>query len=790
MSGRMLGHYEVLEKLGEGGMGVVYRAFDTQLRREVAIKVLPERSQRDQQRLLRFEREALLLASLNHPNIVSIYSVERNDDGPFIVMEVIDGKPLSKVIPQDGMEVKRFLKLAVQLADAVGAAHAHGVQHRDLKPSNIMITTDDKLKITDFGLARFLDPVPDPRMSSGHTPTLFGTRDGVVLGTAAYMSPEQAEGKPTDPRSDIFSIGIVMYEMITGKLPFEGDSQAAVISSILRDTPAPVAQVRPAAPRHLSRIIDQCLEKEADLRFQVAHDLRNSLVKLEEEVKSGRVYAEPRRRPRVLRTSSRNLLIVAACFVLLAVLFLAYQWWGGAWNEELSVAVLPLKNLSPSPGDDYIGDGVTEDIISQLSMFPDFTVISSTSVMRYKGSTEPPAKIGRELGVTHLLEGSFRREGDQLRIVTRLVEAASEHAVWAASFDRHIQGLFALQSEVSMNIVSALTGELSESEKSLMDKPEPSWEAHDLYLRGRHFLGQRTEQGMRAALDRFQRATELAPDYALAWAAIAETFSLLGTFGLEPTLEAHERAYEAAQRALVINADSAEANYALGVAAFNRWEWPTAERSLIRALELNPNLAGAHHYYAYYLVTRGRSEEAIEHILTARRLDPASPTTQLAVGAVYYLSRRYSEAIEHIETSIEMYPESARAHAALAGVCAFTGRRERAREELAEALRLGPRSPEIAATEVTVLALTGQELQANVLLREMENGRDTRPMSPGDAASGYAILGDRRKAIEWLEVAYQERDPVLAYIAADPGFDALRTDPDFINLLGRVGLGS
>jgi len=483
MIGKSLGHYDILEKIGAGGMGAVYRAHDRKLNRDVALKVLPAELAEDPDRRKRFQREAQTVASLKHPNIVTIFSVEEIDDVAFITMELVEGSPLSSIIPAEGLPLDRFFDLASPLADAVAGAQAKGITHRDLKPTNIMVDQAGRVEVLDFGLAKLVKPEPTLN-GTVLLPQDTETQEGHILGTAAYMSPEQAEGKPIDHRSDIFSLGIIFYEMATGRRPFQGDTNMSTLSSILRDSPPSITELKHALPRHLGRIIKRCLAKDRERRYQTASDVCHELEALKEELDSGEMEAVS---PPVAPATS----------------------------SQKSLVVTYFENLGGSEEDEYFRDGITEDIIVELSKIKGLHVFPRSAVLAYRDKPATVPQVSKDLGATHVLGGTFRRAGNRLRITAQLVEASTGHSTWAERFDRQMEDVFAIQDEIAKSIAHTMEVVLTEKELEAIEKaPTANVQAYDYYLRARQFFYQFRRKGVDAARKLFARAYELDPEYA------------------------------------------------------------------------------------------------------------------------------------------------------------------------------------------------------------------------------------------------------------------------------------
>jgi serine/threonine protein kinase len=598
MIGQTLGHYEILDRLGAGGMGEVYRAEDTRLQRQVALKILPPEMAKSQERLVRFQREAQTLAALDHPNIVHIYSVERGEDVHFLTMQLIQGKRLSDLTPEEGMPLEQILEIAIPLADALRAAHEKGITHRDLKPENVMIDLEGRVKILDFGLAKLRLPDPGPEASQLRTEAM--TQEGMVLGTVPYMSPEQVQGEPVDHRTDIFSLGIVLYEMASGLRPFRGANSASLMSSILRDQPAPVSDVKAGLPEELGRILSRCLEKNPERRFQSARSLRDELKELELQTASGQLASERVEVPSA--STARDLpkprwlaLALAALFVAVLV---GLQWWrSGPPSPEpetpqiTSLAVLPLRNLSGDAEQDYFADGMTEALILDLSKIGALKVISRTSIMRFKETDRSVAVIARELGVDAVVEGSVLREGSRVGITAQLIEASSDRTLWAERYQRDLTSILSLQAEVARAIAGEIRVSLTPQEESLLAATRTvDPEAHEAYLKGRFYRDRFTPQDLETALQYFERALEIDPSYALAHHGVGSVWGYRTVLGVATPREAWPKSAEALERTLALDDSVAEAHLSLAnLKVWYEWDWEGGELAFLRAIELNPN---------------------------------------------------------------------------------------------------------------------------------------------------------------------------------------------------------
>ena len=779
MIGKTISHYKILDKLGEGGMGVVYMAEDTKLERKVALKFLPTQYTSDLEIVERFKREAKAAASLNHPNIITVHEVGEHEGQTFIAMEYVKGESLRDRIKQQ-LAPNESIELISQVCDGLSKAHKADIVHRDIKPENIMIDEDGRVRILDFGLAKLKN-------------VSKLTQTATTLGTLNYISPEQLQGLEVDARSDIWSVGVVLYEMITGQLPFRAEYEAAISYSILNEEPEPLARYKTGVSDELQRIVDKALRKDVNTRYQSAAGVLADLKSLQRVTPAGTRVGAIKTNGRV--SLWRNQAVwyggVAGIFVLaLIALFRFLPLESGSLNNK-SIAVLPFVNLSPDPENEYFSDGITEDIITQLSKIGKFKVISRTSVMRYKRREQNLRKIGKELDVATILEGSVRHAGGKVRIVAQLIDVENDTHLWADSYDGDTKDIFAIQSEVAIKIAAALKAKLSPAEKARIEKkPTENFEAYNLYLKGRYFRNKRTEDGMKSAIMFFEQAIEKDPSYALAYAGLADTYLLLFIWDFRPSKEVISVAKEAAHKALEIDGSLAEAHTSLAAIMYwGEWDWSRAEIAFQRAIQLNPSYATTHHWYAIYLLDMGRSAEAIAEILRARKLDPLSLIINTEVGLIYYYTRQYDEAIEQIQKALEMDPNFLPAHKWLSRIYDKIGWNREAVARHTQALML---AGEISEDEADELELSyessgkrGVKLYwLDKLLREPEYSCHHSIR----IAEIHADLGQNDEAFHWLNKAYEKRDSELTALKVEPKWDSLRSDLRFTELLRKVGL--
>jgi TolB-like protein/Tfp pilus assembly protein PilF len=783
----LLGHYEILEKIGEGGMGVVYRAHDERLDRDVALKVLRPGLLADDAARKRFRKEALALAKLNHPNIESVYDFDTQDATDFLVMEYIPGQTLSEKLSAGSLPEKEIAQLGVQMAEGLAAAHARGLVHRDLKPANLRMTPDGQLKILDFGLAKLVRPSSD----SALTQSLSETRG--AAGTLPYMAPEQLQGGEVDARTDIFAAGTVLYEMATGRMPFQEKLSTALADAIVHRPTPPPGRLRPELSRRLEETILKCLEKERESRYQSARELLVDLRRLSAPA----AEISPRREARGRAWSWRRTALAAgsAVVVLLAVLYAlnvggVREWVAGRGGAARinSLAVLPLENLSRDPEQDYFVDGMTEALIADLSKISALRVISRTSVMQYKEKRKSLPEIARELKVDAVVEGSVLRVGDRVRITAQLVRAVPEQHLWANSYDRDLRDILALHSDVARAIANEVQAKLTPQEQTRQAVPRSvNPEAYVAYLKGRYYWHKRTEEGMRKAVEHFERAIDLDPGYAMAYAGLADSYNLFSLYAGVAPKEAFPRGKAAAVKALEMDGTLAEAHTSLAWAmlAYD-WDWSGAEEEFRRAMELNPSYEVGHLWYGLQLIWCGKSDQGLAEVKRAQELAPVSVEIDGLAGVSFYLARQYDGAIEQLKKAQDLDRDYAGAHVVLG--LTYVQRRMY-REAIAELERgvesSGQRSIPLGRLGYGY-AMAGQRRQALAVLGRLKEQSKRKYVPASDFAIVYVGLGEKAQAFSWLQKAYEERATELVFLKADPRFDPLRSDPRFQDLIRRM----
>ncbi len=744
MIGQIVSHYKILDKLGEGGMGEVYLAEDMSLGRKVAVKFLSSDKASDAESRQRFVHEARAQAMLSHPNIATFHEVGEKNGQVFIVMEYIEGQPLSRLAQNDRLTMPEILNLVIQVGEGLQAAHEKGITHRDIKPENVLVTTKHHAKITDFGLAKWKG-----------ASTL--TRTGVRMGTAYYMSPEQVEGEKIDHRTDIFSLGTILYELVCARRPFEGDTDAAIFYDLVHTHPHPVARYNREVPEKLEQSIFKCLAKKPEERYQHMDELLVDLRAVKKNLEAGLSATEG------LKSASAP-----------------------------SIAVLPFTNMSSEAENEYFSDGLTEEIIAQLAKIHALKVISRTSIMRYKQTAKPLKLIATELGVRHILEGSVRKQGSHLRITAQLVDALEDAHLWAETYRGTVEDVFDIQEKVAGQIAEAMKLKLSSQEqKNLEKRHTENPAAYELYLKGRFWWNKRTEEGMKKGMVFFNHAIEKDPKYALAYVGLADAHILLGVYGYLPFREVMPKAEKAALRALELDATLSEAYASLAhFKMLYDWDWAGGEQLFQRSIELNPNYAAAHLWYSLTLSALGKLEEALVEIKRGRELDPLSLIINTDVGMIHYMARRYDQAFEETRKTLEIDPNFFVAHLGLGRTYLQVGNFEEAIAELRKALKVSSESTLVLATLGYAYARVGKRGEALDVLKRLEEVSKERYVSPYTRAILYTGLGETEQAFEWLDKAFKERClwAVHTPLAVDPIFDPLRSDPRFSALLKKVGL--
>ena len=753
-AGARLGPYEVVAPIGAGGMGEVYRARDTRLGRTVAIKVLAQPLCADEERRARFEREARTISTISHPHVCALYDVGRQQDTDYLVMEYIEGETLAERLERGPLRTSDALELVHQIADGLAEAHAHGIVHRDLKPANVMVTRAGHAKILDFGLARRGDqPQAGHVAKDSQLATLSQglSREGTIVGTLAYMSPEQARGEEVDSRSDVFSFGVTFYQLLTGQPPFRGESATATIAKILESEPEPpLSSARPDLPAAVARVVRRCLQKKPEARYNDTRDLVAELKDVREELRSGE--GDPT---------------------------ISFP------KPEKSIVVLPFENMSSDNENEYFSAGLTEEITADLSKLHDLLVISRSSAMTFKGTNKRVQEIAKEVGVRYVLEGSVRKAGNSLRITAQLIDAANDAHLWAEKYSGTVDDVFDIQERVSRSIVDALRLELTPQERArLVQKAPADPAAHEQYLRGRYHLNRVTPSELTKAIEYFEHATRKDPVYALAYAGLANAYNYLGWLG-GVAGEVFPQAKRAAVRALEIDETLAEAHAVLGYAAtFYDWDWATAERELDRAIALNPNYAEGYLHHSWYLGSQERHEEARAAIVRASELDPLSLVIRANMANYYHWKRDYDGALAQTRRALELSPK-------LPLALLFSGMAYCGKEQYDDAARDFAQLVELAGPGFKgylgySCAKAGREDSALAILDELTVLSRTEPVPSFQLALVRLGLGRFEEALTWLEKAFEERAGWFPYIRQESFFDPLRGHPRFQDLVRRL----
>ena len=805
--GTRLGHYEIRSALGAGGQGEVYKAVDTTLDRPVVIKVLsPEQTVRPAS-LARFEREARLASSLDHPNICTIHGLHESDGVRFIAMQYVEGRNVRELVAGRPLELRSALSIVIQVADALAAAHARGIIHRDIKAGNVMVMESGKVKVLDFGLAKLLEGAAEDT----HDPNL--TELGVPYGTATYAAPEQARGQKVDHRADIFSTGVLLYEALTGTWPFKGGSVVEVRYAVIYDTPKPVAEVRgedsPVIAR-LQEILDRVLAKEPDARYQRVEELRDDLRAVLRDIDphasqdihfTGSVSSIPPRHRAgaggalANRPAARVAAFVGVGVLLAALAFGAYKLFGGGGASSddptiNSLAVLPFTNVGDDPGAEYLSDGMTESLINSLSQLPSVKVRSRNTVFQYKGRPADPQKVGKELDVRAVLTGRVEHRGEDLLVNVELIDTKDDSHIWGERYARKLSDLVRLQEELSRDITEKLRLRLTgEQERQLVKNYATNSEAYQLHLQGRYYWNKRTAEGLQKGIEYFTKAIEKDPAYAPAFSGLADCYWLLNVYNVGPATDSNLKAREAAARALALDDQLAEAHASLASISYRYdWNWKEAEEHFKRAVELNPDYATAHQWYSAMLAATGRFDESNSEAQLAHKLEPFSLTINSDLGRHLYYAGRYDEALAAHRKSLEMDRNFARAHAEIGYVLVQLKRHPEAVAEFQQSLGLDKDSISALAGLGHAHATSGQTPQAREVLAQLKELSARRYVSPYYLAVVHAGLGEKEQALEHLEKASQERFNWLAFLKVEPQFAALRSEPRFAALVQRIGL--
>ena len=783
--GRTIGHYKISKRIGTGGMGEVYLATDITAGRQAALKLLPMRFTDDAERLRRFQQEAHALVGLNHPNILTVYEIGEDHSTHYIASELIEGETLRQRLARGRIEVGEAIDVAIQVANALVAAHETGIVHRDIKPENIMLRPDGYVKVLDFGIAKLAEQEVPVTMPKDEALLLVETNLGSILGTVRYMSPEQTCGAHVDKRTDIWSLGVVLYEMVTGHAPFTGDTPGEVMSAILEKEPPPLTSYIAHPPAELQQINSKTLRKDREERYHNAHELLQALKDLRHRLEVEADLARSIAAPSWLRWTRSPTALALVVLVAALALALPFYWHRSLTTSsppEKSIAVLPFLDLSEAKDQEYFCDGMSEEILETLAKVEGLRVVSRTSSFSFKGKSVNAREVGEKLDVANVLEGSLRREGNRVRVTAELINTRTGFHLWTETYDRQLEDVFALQDEITRSIVDALKIKLA---VSLPAHEQRNIEVYDLYLQGLYFSNKSSEEDLRRALSFFQRAVEKDPTFARAWTGIAKVWYFLADVYVKP-LDAYPASKEAALKAIALDEKDAEAHCYLSEAKrVLDWDLAGAEAELNHALELDSNSAPAHFFSALLLLFRGELKEGLRLVLEAEKLDPVSPIISYVATAAYLANDQIDEAISEGQRTLQLDPNYFYLDSDLAAAYREKG-------NFAEAIALYTKAQEATHLPSSGLAITyarmGRETEAQNILAQLLQAREKRYVSAPVIAAVYVAFGDKEEAFRWLERAFAEHSGILQWIAFLPEFRPLHSDARFPHLLRRIGV--
>ena len=810
-TGTIINQYKILSPIGKGGMGEVFLAQDTKLDRKVALKILPSEFAEDADRMSRFVREAKSASALNHPNIITIYEIGESEGTHFIATEFIDGKTLNDYKQANPLNYKSALEIAIQVASALDEAHLAGIVHRDIKPDNVMVRANGLVKILDFGIAKVTATAALDEEAA--TAIQSQTQAGMIIGTPNYMSPEQARGKDVDHQTDIFSFGVVFYEMMAGQLPFDGENALEMIGAILHKEPKPL---NADVPTEISKIISKCLRKDRDERYQtikdVLIDLKDVKQDLEFQDKLERTISPEREEPKTqilqattldeinqtttnqtVASNSKSKYLTAGLLTLFLAVggFFGYKYLATTTKQINSIAVMPFENKSSDADTDYLSDGLAESLIYRLSQIPDLKVSPTSSVFRYKGKATDPQVVAKELGVDSVLTGRITQCGDNLNISVNLVDTQNSKSLWGEQYERKMSELLLTQKEIAAEITNNLKLKLSgESEQKLAKRYTDNNEAYQLYLKGRYHFAKRTKDDILKGIDYFQQAIQLDPNFALAYATIAESYNSLGKNADLPPKDVIPQAKAAATRALEIDPTLAEAHGALADSlALYDWNWAESEREYEKALQLDPNVSYIHLTRgASYFVPTGKRDEAVAELKRAAELEPLSLITNAVFGLSYLYAGQNEKALEQGKKAYDLEPDFRFGRQYLGYTYITLGRYDEAIALAEKRLKISPQSQEDLVIVGVAYAKSGRRPEAEQYLDQFKELAKTRYVRTVYTASIYAALGDKDKAFAELEKSFKDKDCFLPRTKLDPFMDSLRDDPRFKGLLKRMNL--